>query len=45
MTLLDKEYKECAFTDIHGTLPHNLQAIVTEKPSKYQEMAFDIRQQ
>jgi hypothetical protein len=44
ITLIAKASKECAFTDIPIPLTHSLQAIVTEKPSKYQEMAFDIRQ-
>ena len=41
----DKVNKECAFTDIPITLTHSLQTIVTDKPSKCQEMAFGITQQ
>jgi hypothetical protein len=43
--LVDRTIKEVAFIGIATQLTHNLQATITEKQSKYQELAFDNRQQ
>jgi hypothetical protein len=45
ITLVDKTNKQAAFIDIAIPLPHKLQATITEKQRKYQELTFEIKQQ
>ena len=45
ITLVDKTNKQAAFIDIAIPLPHKLQATITEKQRKYQELTFEIEQQ
>jgi hypothetical protein len=42
---LIKEKKEAAVTDMAIPLIHNLQTTITEKPRKYQDLEFEIKQQ
>jgi hypothetical protein len=40
ITLIDKTNEETALININIPLTHDLQAIITEKQRKYQEVAF-----
>jgi hypothetical protein len=44
MTLVDKTNKDSALIGIEIPLTHNLQATITEKQRKYQELTFEIEQ-
>ena len=44
-TPVDKTNKQAAFIDIAVPLPHKLQAAITEKQRKYQNLTFEIKQQ
>jgi hypothetical protein len=44
ITLPDKTNEESAFTEYAIPLTHNLQATVAETQSKYQNLAFEIKQ-
>ena len=45
MLLVDWTNKETAFIRVVIPLTHTLQVTITEKRSKYQEVAFEIKQQ
>lgn len=45
ITLVDKTNKQAVFIDTAIPLAQNLQATNTEKHRKYQELAFEIKQQ
>jgi hypothetical protein len=45
VTLVDKTNKQAVFIDIAIPPSHSLQATITQKHRKYQELAFEIKQQ